>query len=111
MSHWINVCHRQDLQEDSGVCVLVDKQQIAVFYFTQLDQVFAVGNFDPIAQVNVLSRGMVGDLGGEPMIASPLYKQHYSLLTGRCFEKPEYSIPVYPVRIMGDQVSLQLSGA
>lgn len=110
MSHWINVCHRQDLQEDSGVCALVDKQQIAVFYFTQLDQVFAVGNFDPIAQVNVLSRGMVGDLGGEPMIASPLYKQHYSLLTGRCFEKPEYSIPVYPVRIMGDQVCLQLSG-
>lgn len=110
MSEWINVCHRQDLQEDSGVCVLVGKLQIAVFYISKLDQVFAVGNFDPIAQVNVLSRGMVGDQGGEPMLASPLYKQHYSLLSGRCFDKPEYSIPVYPVRIIGDEICLQLSG-
>lgn len=110
MSQWINVCHRQDLQEDSGVCVLVNQQQIAVFYISKLEQVFAVGNYDPIAKVNVLSRAMVGDLGGEPMLASPLYKQHYSLMSGHCFEQPEISIPVYPVRIIGDQVSIQVSG-
>mgnify|MGYP006268021059 FL=1 len=111
MSQWINVCHRQDLQEDSGVCVLINQQQIAVFYISKLDQIFAVGNYDPIAKVNVLSRAMVGDLGGEPMLASPLYKQHYSLMSGQCFEQPEISIPVYPVRIIGDQVSIQVSGA
>ena len=111
MKQWINVCHRQDLQDDSGVCVLLDQQQIAVFYLSKLEQVFAVGNYDPIAKVNVLSRAMVGDLGGEPMLASPLYKQHYSLISGRCFERPDINIPVYPARIVGDQVCLQVSGA
>ncbi len=28
-----------------------------------------------------------------------IYKQHFSLLTGRCLEEPELSVPVYPVRV------------
>ena len=109
MKQWIDVCDQSDLQPDSGVCVLAGSEQIALFYLTELDQIFAVGNFDPLAKVNVLSRSMVGDLGGEPMLASPLYKEHFSLRTGQCFEKPELSIPVYSVKIDAGRVMLYLN--
>jgi NAD(P)H-dependent nitrite reductase small subunit len=70
--------------------------------------VFAVSNFDPIGKANVLSRGMIGDLGGEPMLASPLYKQHYSLRTGICFEYADVKIATYPVRIENQRVAVKL---
>ena len=86
MSRWIDVCGLDDLQADSGVCAKVAGRQVALFYLPRLQAVFALDNFDPVAEARVMSRGMVGDLGGEPMVASPMYKQHYSLKTGVCFE-------------------------
>ncbi|OAI14176.1 nitrite reductase small subunit [Methylomonas lenta] len=108
MSNWIDVCHIDDLQPDSGVCALVKGQQIALFYLPRLQLVFAIGNYDPFSQANVLSRGMVGDLGGQPMLASPMYKQHFYLHTGVCFEDANVSVPTYPARIENDRVAIQL---
>lgn len=107
MSNWINVCAMDDLQPDSGVCALVNGKQVALFYLTRTGEVFAVANFDPIGKANVLSRGMIGDLGGEPMVASPLYKQHFSLKTGICFEYDDIKIDTYPVRIDNDRVAVK----
>lgn len=108
MSTWVDVCNLEDLQADSGVCALVAGKQVALFYLTKIQQVFAVGNFDPIGKANVLSRGMIGDLGGEPMLASPLYKQHYSLRTGACFEYTDIKIDTYPVRINDNRVAIRI---
>lgn len=108
MSAWIDVCALADLQPDSGVCALVAGRQIALFYFTKTQQVYAVDNFDPVGEANVLSRGMIGDISGEPMLASPLYKQHYSLKTGLCFEDAELRIAVYPVKIDNHRVAISL---
>lgn len=99
MSAWIDVCHMDDLQADAGVCALVNGKQVAVFYLQRMKAVYAIGNFDPFSQANVLSRGMVGDMGGEPMVASPMYKQHFHLRTGVCFEDAGVSVSAYPVRI------------
>ena len=108
MNTWIDVCAIGDLQPDSGVCALVAGKQVALFYLSKTQQVFAVSNFDPIGKVNVLSRGMIGDLGGEPMLASPLYKHHYSLTTGICFENKEVAIATYPVRIENQRVTVNM---
>lgn len=108
MSGWIDVCSVDDLQPDSGVCALVAGQQIALFYLSKTQQIFAVSNFDPIGKANVLSRAMIGDLGGEPMLASPLYKQHYSLKTGACFEYADIKLATYPVRIDNQRVAVKL---
>ncbi len=108
MSAWIDVCAVDDLQPDSGVCALVAGQQIALFYLSKTQQIFAVSNFDPIGKANVLSRAMIGDLGGEPMLASPLYKQHYSLKTGVCFEYADITLQTYPVRIDNNRVAINL---
>ena len=104
---WEAVCERADLVEGSGVCVLLGRDQVALFYLPQEDQqIYALGNRDPIGEANVLSRGIVGDIGGQLVVASPLYKQHFSLETGVCLEDEGVQIPVYAVRLEGDSVLL-----
>jgi assimilatory nitrate reductase catalytic subunit len=94
----IAVCRLEDIVPETGACALVGGEQVAVFRVGD-DSVHAVGNRDPFSRANVLSRGIVGDLGGEPVVASPVYKQHFSLLTGRCLEDASVRIPVYAARV------------
>ena len=99
------VCQRSDLVAGSGVCALVGGEQVALFYLPEeTPQLYALGNRDPIGKANVLSRGIVGDLGGELVVASPLYKQHFSLETGACLEEAEVRVEIYEVRLDGDSV-------
>ena len=58
-----------------------------------------IGNIDPFSGAAVLSRGIVGDRGGEPTVASPLHKQVFSLASGRCLDDPAVAVPTYPVRL------------
>ncbi|MBN7796732.1 nitrite reductase small subunit NirD [Parahaliea mediterranea] len=105
---WQGVCLRADLVANSGVCALVAGEQVAIFYLPETEQqVFALGNRDPVGRANVMSRGIVGDLQGQLVVASPLYKEHYNLLTGQCLEDARVCLPVYPVRMDGDQVQVQ----
>ena len=94
----IRVCPLQDIIANAGVAALVDGEQVAVFRLDD-DSVHAVGNRDPFSGANVLSRGIVGDLQGELVVASPVYKQHFSLRTGRCLEDETILIPVYRARV------------
>ena len=96
------VCGLADIVPDTGVCALVGGEQVAVFRIG--DKVFAIGNRDPFSGANVLSRGIVGDLKGELVVASPVYKQHFSLLTGRCIEDESVSVPVYQALVDGADV-------
>ncbi len=99
MSEWITVCQVDDLEPDSGVCAQVDGRQVAIFYIPKIQAIYALGNYDPIGKANVLSRGMIGDIKGEPVVASPLYKQHFSLKSGVCLEDESVKTDVYEVRI------------
>lgn len=111
MSEWITVCQVDDLEPDSGVCALVDGRQVAIFYIPKIQAIYAVDNYDPIGKANVLSRGMIGDIQGEPVVASPLYKQHYSLKNGVCLEDESVRIGVYDVRIdENGQVEINVAG-
>ena len=96
---WVKVCSEADLFPDTGVCAKVNSEQVAIFKSSRLNQIFAISNYDPIGEANVLSRGIIGSLGDAIVVASPLYKEHYNLKTGECLEKPEYSVKVFPVKI------------
>lgn len=105
-----SICKTQDLVENSGVCARVDlngqSKQIALFYLPHTEQkVFALDNWDPLGEANVMSRGIVGDLGNELVVASPLYKQHFKLANGKCLED-DVAIDCYKVSISGDDVVL-----
>ena len=82
------------------------EEQIAIFHLPNSEEkIFAVGNYDPIGKANVLYRGIVGCIADEPVVASPLYKQHFSLKTGRCLQE-EQSIAVYDIRIENELVQV-----
>jgi assimilatory nitrate reductase catalytic subunit len=103
---WTAVCRLDDIVPNTGVCALVGKHQVAVFRLDD-DSVHALSNHDPFSRANVLSRGIVGDLKGELVVASPVYKQHFSLTTGQCLEDPEVRVPTYPARVNGGTVWVQ----
>ena len=108
--NWQPLCSTADLVANSGVVALLEGQQVALFYLPESEQqVFAIGNCDPKSGANVIGRGIVGHLQGELVIASPLYKQHYRLRDGGCLEYPELNLPVWPVRLNGEQVEVALS--
>jgi len=56
-------------------------------------------------------RGLIGSISDEPVICSPLYKQHYSLKTGRCFESEEMHLSVYRCVVENQQVFVGLADA
>jgi nitrite reductase (NADH) small subunit len=105
---WTDVCSVSDLQENSGVCALVNDLQVAIFYLPGDKQsIYAINNYDPIGKANVLSRGIVGDINGQTVVASPLYKQHFNLQTGICLEDDSVvPVPVYGCRIHNSRVEV-----
>lgn len=99
---WTAACPLSRLQPLRGVAVLLpDGAQVALFRLAD-DSIRAVGNIDPIGRAAVISRGIVGDRGGFPVVQSPLKKQAFSLLDGRCLDAEGVSIPVYDTRIAVD---------
>ena len=108
-AHWTSICRLEDIVPNTGVCALVDERQIAVFRLDD-DSVYALDNFDPWSKANVLSRGIVGDLKGELVVASPVYKQHFSLTTGRCLEDAAVHVAVYPARVENGRVFVSAGG-
>lgn len=103
---WESVCQFDDLIDNVGVCVLVNDKQIAIFRLSDSRKLYAIDNLDPFSHANVLSRGMSGDLKGQPVVASPIYKQHFNLNTGQCLEDETVKIPVYPIRIVNGKVQV-----
>lgn len=100
---WTAICTLAELIPGLPTAALVGDHQIAVIRLRD-DRVHAVGNWDPIGKAMVLARGIVGDVKGEPMLASPLYKQRFSLITGQCLDDPGVRIPVHPVRVVDGQI-------
>lgn len=104
------ICSVDSLAVNSGVCALLtingQQQQVAIYYLPDTEQkVFALGNWDPLGQANVMSRGILGNIGDELVVASPLYKQHFSLTSGKCLED-DVSVPVFSIAIEGQSVVL-----
>jgi len=99
------LCEKTDLIPNAGVCALLNGEQIAVFYMPdQTPSIYAINNWDPCGKANVLSRGIVGDIGGRLVVASPLYKEHFDLVSGECLEDETASVKTYKVTLVDDKV-------
>ena len=96
---WVEVCQLDDITPNTGVGAMINQQQIALFRVGNEKRVYALSNQDPFSQAFIMSRGIVGDLQGERVVASPIYKQHFSLATGRCLEDKEQKLLVFPSKI------------
>ncbi len=108
---WRTICALDEIWPDSGVAALLGGEQVAVFRLGETEEVYAIGNHDPFSEANVLARGITGDLGGEPVVASPVYKQHFRLRDGVCVEDAAVTVPIYPVRVYNGAVQLGMAVA
>ncbi|WP_111656687.1 nitrite reductase small subunit NirD [Isoalcanivorax indicus] len=99
---WEDICGTADVVRGTGVAARVNGMQVALFHTD--DGFFAVGNHDPFSDANVLARGIVGDIGGKLVVASPVYKQHFCLHTGICLEDMTVSVPVWPVTVRDGRI-------
>ena len=107
---WTDVCAVDDITPDTGVAVLVGDLQIAIVRVGDGDdQIFAVGNYDPFSKAFVIARGIVGDRGGVPKIASPIFKQSFDLTNGQCLDDANVRIPAYPTRVQDGRVAVCIS--
>ena len=113
---WEQICALEELPLDAGVAALLDQQaaaqcQIALFRQRDSETVYAIGNFDPFSEANVLARGILCSIDGELAVASPVLKEHFSLTTGQCFEDEAISVPTYPTKISDGQVFVQVASS
>ena len=106
----VSVCRYEDLLPELGVRALVGDAHVAVFR-TFDGEVFAVDAVDPFSGASVLSRGVVGTHGGEPVVVSPMHKQRFELRTGRCVDNPSTRVRVFSADVVDGRVVIGLGAA
>lgn len=94
----IPVCRLDQIEVEGGLAALVDGVAVAIFR-THDGNVYAISNHDPCSNASVLARGIVGDRGGTPFVASPMHKQAFDLRTGQCLDDAALRVPTYDVRV------------
>lgn len=105
-ANWLDICRLEDLTPLYGSCAQVHGHQVAIFLLADGQELYAIDNYDPIGKANVLSRGIVGDINGEVVVASPLYKQHFNLKTGQCLENKDIRVDTYEIRVKDGSVQI-----
>ncbi|MFC3281994.1 nitrite reductase small subunit NirD [Litchfieldella rifensis] len=110
---WQPLCTKADLVAFSGVAAWIETPegpaQVALFYLPGHDpELYALDHHDPFAAANVIARGIVGDLKGNPVVASPIYKQHFRLEDGQCLEDENQRLRTWPVHFDGDRVMIAI---
>jgi nitrite reductase (NADH) small subunit len=102
---WIDVCALDDVVPDAAVCALVRDRQVALVRVG--DRVFALDNFDPFSRAFVISRGIVGDKRGVPVIASPIYKHAFDLRSGASLDDPSVKLRTFDTRVRLGRVEIR----
>ncbi len=105
-TRWVDICSISEIIPNTGVCALVEAQQVAIFRVGSGADVFAISNYDPFSKAFVLARGIVGDRNGITKVASPIYKQNFHLATGQCLDDETVSVPTFEVRVVEDRVQV-----
>jgi len=99
---WQAVCNLAEIPEEAGIGARLGEQHIALFRFGK--SVYALEDREPGGSASVLSRGILGDAGGEPVVISPLYKTRIRLRDGRHVDTGEVAVRAWPVKLDGDRV-------
>ena len=109
-AEWKTVCSTDDLVVNSGICALINGQQIAIFQTKegQSKHLYALSNWDPIGGANVLYRGLLGSAEKQIFVASPLYKQRFDVLTGQCLDDDDVCLKTFEVRAIDEQVQIKV---
>lgn len=107
---WTRVCAVDALVPDRGAAAMIDGRQVALFRLSDSGEIHAVDQLDPFSRANVMARGLVGSRQGVPTVASPMHKQSFDLVTGRCLDDPDVALDVWPTRVAEGWVEVRRPG-
>lgn len=99
---WTEVCELEAIPAQAGIGARFGSQRIALFRLD--DDVFALDDNEPGTQASVLSRGILGDSAGEPVVISPIYKQRFRLRDGQALDNSQQGVRSWPVKIQDGRV-------
>ena len=105
---WVTVGKVDDFPANGGATIKYGRTQIAVYNFTSRHEWYACQNMCPHKNAFVLSRGIIGTANGVPKVACPLHKKPFSLETGESLSNEALSLKVFPVKVVADEVLLEL---
>jgi nitrite reductase (NADH) small subunit len=54
----------------------------------------------------MLAKGIVGQSGEVPFVASPVHKHGFDLRTGQCLDDPHVSVAAYDVKVLDGVVMI-----
>ncbi|WP_407654833.1 nitrite reductase large subunit NirB [Brenneria populi] len=104
-AEWVRIGALRDIPANAGMAARLGRQQIALFYLPASEQqVYALENHEPGSAANVLSRGLLGDVSGEPVVISPLYKKRFRLRDGVSPDDAALRVRAWPVKVADGQV-------
>ena len=93
---------------DGGRAIKYGGTQIAVFRFATRGEWYACQNMCPHRREFVLAQGILGDVQGTPKVACPVHKKTFALTDGQCLSGEDYSVEVFPVKVEGAEVYVEL---
>ena len=99
---WSDICALDAIPPQAGIGARLGAQRIALFRFA--DRIYALDDNEPGTTASVMSRGILGDAAGEPVVISPLYKQRFRLRDGIGIDQPDLQLRCWPVRIVAGRV-------
>ncbi len=103
---WVKVCKASRVPLYTGVSALVFGRQVAIFHLKT--GYYAISDYDPFSGSYVLSRGFADDQEGVARVASPVYNQSFSLLTGECLNDPAIKLATYPVQAVDGYIYIAI---
>lgn len=106
---WFKAIKVEEVPENNGAAIKYNNKQIAIFNFTSQGKWFACQNLCPHKFEMILSRGIIGDLKGEPKVACPFHKKTFSLKSGKCLSGDDYQINTYPVKVENGYVYIGIT--
>ncbi len=104
MAKFQTVCKVQDLKDGEGKTVAVGKKMIAVF--AEGEQVHAIDDFCPHMGAS-LSGGYVEN----GIVTCPWHAWRFRLCDGAWADNPKIKIGCHAVRVVGDEVQVQVAEA
>lgn len=101
---WSAICALEAIPPEAGIGARLGSERVALFRLG--DALFALEDREPGSDASVLSRGILGDVGGEPVVISPLYKQRIRLRDGQSLDNPQHQLRCWPVKLEAGQIWL-----
>ena len=100
-----------DFPSNGGATIKYGKVQIAVFNFASRGAVVRLPEHVPAQEGVCLVPRHSWRHQGTPKVACPLHKKTFSLDSGACLSGDDYAVQVFPVKVEGDDVYLELPPA